>query len=270
MNIDFQMAKICITGANGYLGRSLIPFLKQCNKCIAFDRQSFEKFSTYSSTSYNNFDFLVHAASPLRNNSNINYKLEFENISKFLETFSTLNPQCKVINISTVSVYFQSGSIFENSPILLNDHYTDGKFMIETKISSLFENNINLRVPAIVGRGASLNFIMKCFEANQTGKPIDLVNPNHFFNSFVTLNDLINVIIQLVKSKQSIPTNILNVSYDNPLLKENLKYYFPNTKFNCISNSTPEFVYKSYYRETLKKCFYRDDAAKSLRTLVGD
>jgi nucleoside-diphosphate-sugar epimerase len=217
------MQKILVTGANSFVGKHLVPFLNSKDYEVqgtARREESLRVPANRKLTSYRpnligdlsdeNFlknvkwkpDIIVHLAANSNLSSNLS-KMVRDNISAVLNltTFAEQVNCSKIIALSTISVHGQihNQKISENTGFVNPDTYGLTKrvgeiiFQQNESISSSYI----LRLPAILGVGASKHWISKVLTNAIEGKDINIYNPTNMFNNAIYLMDLLHFIEKL-------------------------------------------------------------------------
>jgi nucleoside-diphosphate-sugar epimerase len=147
-------------------------------------------------------DIIVHLAANSNLSSNLS-KMVRDNISAVLNltTFAEQVNCSKIIALSTISVHGQihNQKISENTGFVNPDTYGLTKrvgeiiFQQNESISSSYI----LRLPAILGVGASKHWISKVLTNAIEGKDINIYNPTNMFNNAIYLMDLLHFIEKL-------------------------------------------------------------------------
>jgi nucleoside-diphosphate-sugar epimerase len=196
---------ILITGANGFLGKTLVTTLEKSHAINTFLRKDFEQINTLDHFKMTkSYDLVIHAMGKAHQLSkNIKDEADFYKVNvlstiNFLNALST-NPPPRFVYISSVSVYGKSSgdSISENCPTSANDPYGLSKIIAENIIKTWCYNHgikyTILRLPLIVGDNPPGNL----------GAMVNSINRGTFFifkkgiakKSMVLASDVANYII---------------------------------------------------------------------------
>ena len=155
----FRGKKILISGASSFIGRNLIPKLKdEGAEIITIGRKSFPEFKhiyvdfltqdipTLVDLEFNYFVHLAAFSSPARAKDEEQVmKLNFESTYKLFNQISNKNID-KCIFMSTSAVYESNQSLIsENSPLRNNpDFYSKSKILAEEKLLDLISKGVPL------------------------------------------------------------------------------------------------------------------------------
>jgi len=218
------MQKILITGANSFVGNHLVPFLtslgyevqgtsrsEEASPGIAYQNLVSYRPNLIGDLSDENFlknvkwkpDIIIHLAA----NSNLSSSLSTmvrDNISAVvnLTTYAEQSDCSKIIAFSSISVHGQilSKTISENTGFVNPETYgltkRVGEILFQQKdsVASIYI----LRLPAILGVGASRHWISKVLENAIQGKVINIYNPTSLFNNAIYLSDLLHFVEKLI------------------------------------------------------------------------
>lgn len=217
------MQKILITGANSFVGKHLVPFLTSLGYEVQGTSRSEEALPEITHqylTSYRpnligdladeNFlknvkwkpDIIVHLAANSNLSSNLSEMVR-DNISAVLNltAFAEQVNCSKIIAFSSISVHGQiiDQTISENTGFLNPKTYgltkRVGEILFQQKDS--IKSTYILRLPAILGVGASRHWISKVLANAIEGKVINIYNPKSMFNNAIYVTDLLHFIEKL-------------------------------------------------------------------------
>lgn len=218
------MQKILITGANSFVGKHLVPFLtslgyevqgtarrEETSPGITNQHLASYRPNLIGDLSDENFlknvkwkpDTIIHLAA----NSNLSSSLSTmvrDNISAVvnLATYAEQVDSSKIIAFSSISVHGQilSQTISENTGFVNPENYGLTKrvgevlFQQKDSVASIYI----LRLPAILGVGASRHWISKVLENAIQGKVINIYNPTSLFNNAIYVSDLLHFVEKLI------------------------------------------------------------------------
>lgn len=240
------MKKILVTGGSGFIGVNLIKnLLKKDNYVICVDNfftsspKNINQFKDYS-----NFEFIRHdvtfplylevdeifnlacPASPIHYQRDSVQTLKVNVLGSINLLGLAKRTKSKIFLASTSEVYGdptispQKESYWGNvNPIGIRSCYDEGKRCAETLFMDYFrQHNLNIKIARIFntygpfmaendGRVVS-NFIVNCLK----GRPLEIYGDGNQTRSFCYVDDLVNGILKLMKSKRTIigPFNLGN------------------------------------------------------------
>ena len=153
--------KVLLTGASGYIGKSIFTFLSECNNYELYilsrdcSNMNYKNCISLDKTGGINFDFIINCIGETKNDDLM------DNINNIFckELFNTLNLTNvkKFIHFSTVSVYDQNviGLIDKDGKINLDSVYASSKFEFDKFLLSQsdFLNKIIIMRPVNVTIG---------------------------------------------------------------------------------------------------------------------
>ena len=181
------MCNILITGASGFLGRTLVDSLSAKNNVVTLSRNSGDYKLSLEDTIpvfKQNFDLVIHAAGKAHmtpkgiNQKAIFFKVNVDGTQNLLKGFDESHPPKHFVFISSVSVYgLEEGlNINENYPLLAKDAYGLSKLQAELLVQNWCKNkNIVctiLRLPLIIGKNPPGNL----------GAMIKSIKKGYYFN----------------------------------------------------------------------------------------
>lgn len=226
------MKKILVTGSGTLIGGTIAKFLnnngydvisiynrskpKIKGKRIQFLKKNLEKEFKINSK----IDCIVHCASKIPDDGNSN-KIMSLNLKMLKNLIGKKNINFKkIIFLSTMSVYGEITKkiINENTPFKNLDPYGKSK----RKCEEFIKKKINkkklftiFRLPGVVGKKSSHNFMSKIIRDIKTNKEIKITNPNSYFNNIVHVDTISKLILHSIEFDNS--NNIYNVSSSKPL-----------------------------------------------------
>lgn len=166
--------KILITGSSGFLGKYLVDNLKSNNQVFTLSKSdsdfNFDLSLQIPFFNDENFDLVIHAAGKAhripRNKLEIQsfYDTNFQGTVNLLKAFNVNNMPCKILFISTVSVYGKEEgfNINEEFPLNAQDPYGISKIKAEKYLLDWSKENkiicTILRLPLLIGVNPKGNF----------------------------------------------------------------------------------------------------------------
>ncbi len=213
------MTKVSITGGTGFVGRNLLPFLKDKNITVnQIDRENL------NSEEFDRMDVIIHMAGKAHDldktlNPNQYYEVNFELTKKLYDTFLNSNVS-KFVFISSVKASADrvSGILKEENLPLPKTHYGKSKLMAEEYIIKqplpAGKSYYILRPCMIHGPGnkGNLNLL---YQVVKRGIPYPLAAFDNQ-RSFLSIENLLFVINELI-SRHDIPSGIYQVADDESL-----------------------------------------------------
>lgn len=218
---------IAVTGASGFVGRNLIPYLKSINYTIfAFSRSNNLSYSNFVSSflDKNNVDVIIHLAGKAHDFKKTNRPSEYFEANTDL-TISLFNEF--LISKASTFIYFSSikavtdkGSLpiteeFNPNPISV---YGKSKLQAETYIQSIIipeSKKVFILRPCMVhgpGNKGNLNLLYQLVSKNLPW-PLGAFDN---LRSFCSIDNLLFIINELIERKD-ILSGVYNVADDEPL-----------------------------------------------------
>jgi nucleoside-diphosphate-sugar epimerase len=222
--------KVCVTGANGFVGGALCKYLAKQNykviglvnsnkfikkKNIKFYNVNFFKKNLNLSNILNNVDCVIHCAAKAHNSyaDNISFFSELKknniDLTCILAKESKKNKIPKFIFISSIGV--NGSNTLKNKAFKSNDKpnpsdpYSISKWKAEKFLKKFFQNSLTkliiIRPPLIYGPGLKGN-LFKLIELINTGWPLPFGNINKL-KSFLGLNNLLDFILICIKNPKA-------------------------------------------------------------------
>ncbi len=224
--------KILLTGANSFVGSSLYPMLlKQGHEVYSISRKTCSRKNNFVGDLSDpifyeklpiNIDVVIHLAAVTSPPEYDAAKLYVNNT----EATRLLVKYCKQIKISkfiyasSVSIYgdVETTELQESTVINSPSPYGLSKFIGEIllKESALNFSSVSLRLPAIIGKGATRHFLSRVVDSIAQDKIIDIFNPESMFNNCIHVENLNEFIVDLI-AKNFCGNHSFNVSASDPI-----------------------------------------------------
>ena len=221
MNSD--VTKIVVTGASGFLGRSLINYFKNKETFIVYALSSqydkLRQYNTSENIKYCHKDelfksrnksiledsILINCAFP-RNSSGTGMADGLKYIQGVFLNAKECNVK-KIINISSQSVYSSKRDLAatEEMPVCLETTYAVGKYATELMLETVFTGTdisfTNIRLASLIGPGFNQRFVNRFVKFAVDG--IDLtVNAGRQRYGFLDIKDAVYGIAAIINSER--------------------------------------------------------------------
>ena len=232
-----------VTGSGTLVGKSISLYLSSKSKIISTYRSSFPKnlskiknikvcrldLNKKINLSFT-FNTLIHCASAIPDYQLSKKKLLKTNVQGFRKILSLCrkNKVKYIVLLSSVSVYgkIKSNRINEKTPTyLLDDTYGNSKLQMEMDLINYAKkekiNFLILRLPAILGKNSSHNFLSKLVKSIKEGgrKEFLLKNSNFKLNNFIHIKTLSEVVYYGIKKKLN---GLFILGSKNPIKLKNI------------------------------------------------
>ena len=219
------MFRVCITGANGFLGNRFLELNKNKYKIykISFNPKRKSSYNLKSKKDFNNLkkflkkkkiDYFInfgwsHIANP---NSKIHIKKNIIYFKKLIKILNTLQIK-KFISIGSIDEYRKVGNLDENSGLLnykSKNFYAYSKILVYKYLKKNYKRSfLHLRIPNVYGFKKNKKFLInKVFLLSKKynlRKKVNLTNLNQE-RIYIYLDDLIKII-----DKVSFDTSIKDI-----------------------------------------------------------
>lgn len=249
---------IGITGASGFIGKSLTSFFTKKNINVLVIKSRLNKMDDLKKefAMLPKLDIVYHLAGSFYGEWESLYDNNFiatENLLSCLNTEMT-----KVIYTSTGSVYGNSGEFgvdetFECNPV---DDYGKIKLMTE-KIVCEYGNYLIFRLPSVYGDGNNKGVIYHWKNSIDAGETLKVGDNGLSFRSFLHINDLVSIFYLSIKINNS---SIYNLSENNSFSmielakiiskdkKDNIEFFIANNLLKSMVLKNDKFKNKFNYK----------------------
>jgi nucleoside-diphosphate-sugar epimerase len=244
--------RIIITGANGFVGGSLVAALKVNHEILAISRRrnienDWLNIDLSEPNALKNFDMsadvVIHCASVLATNDNMKkITLLYDNL-RITESVIALVEKSKprlFINLSSIAVYENtSGTFSEEGKIhpasSIEGLYGLSKFCSEELFNFFLRNNIirivNLRLAQVIGKGMREDRVYSIMKNElETRNEITVFGDGSRTSSFISINHLIQVIQKI-------------------MIKENVNGTYNLSEYDMSYKEMAESIIKKYGNE---------------------
>ena len=229
--------KILVTGATGFIGSHLVPFLKTRHEVETLDARTVNATSTEWHTQVDSCDVLVHLAGRAHVSSKTSdseiYKSINTDLTEMLAQQLALNSK-HIIFISTAVIYGQQSLTnlpFKTSDTLNFDSpYAASKVSAEKAIQQISQQSqmtyTIIRPPLVYGPGVKANFL-SMIKWVKTGLPLPLGSARNL-RSFVSVRNLANLIDNCA-TNEAAKNQVFNASDDHDVSTTDLLKMIANS-----------------------------------------
>ena len=241
--------KIGITGASGFIGNSLINYLKKKGLELIVIKSRLNNIENLKRefAILPKLDVVYHLAGTFVGEWDSLYENNFIATKNLLSCLNANNT--KVIFSSSGSVYgntseFGVNETFKCQPV---DNYGKLKFMSE-KIIIEYGNYLIFRIPSVYGKGNSKGVIYNWEKSIKSGELLCIGDNGLSFRSFLNVNDLVSVLLLSLRINKSDIYNLAeNKSFSMiELARIMSKDKKINFKFFKSNNLLKSMVLKNY------------------------
>ena len=248
------MKKIFVAGASGFIGKSLVKYLKE---------KKYKVVSASSKKKANNLqidftkeiklkkkiDWIVHIAAHHKIEDFAKYsKVKAKRnvaMTRNLMNFAKKNKIYNYIFFSTIDINFNPFPPLKN--IYIKSKINSEKYLINEFKKKKLKNIQILRLPAVVGKMSGNNFIKNLIKNLCKNKEVTIWNQNNYFNNLVHINDLNRLIFFLISGKSKKNNKIIDCVSSKPI---KLKSLVINLKKKLKSKSNIKFLkMKNYFKK---------------------
>ena len=206
--------RVLVTGVGGFIGNAIARHLLSCNiDVIGNCRTANERMvgsgiptiacdiNKLSRTRTGGFDAVVHCAAAA-GACNSNFDILRSNVIA-MQHMMKLNYQAKFIFMSSMSIYGEviTSVVNERTSTRYPTYYGKSKLYGEALLE-LHEDqfpSISLRLPGVIGPGShDRNWLGRVVKSLKAREPIQVFNPNSYFNNAVHVADLCEFVERLL------------------------------------------------------------------------
>lgn len=227
---------VLVTGSSGVVGETIIKNLN--NKYFKYGTfrknkpKEIHKNIKLIKTNFSNLtklpvkcDIIIHCAadSPENNPDKLTLKKNNINITKKIIDYADLKNVKIIFFMSSMAVYGRITNKLVDETIKFNDQssYGSSKEICENLIINWSKKSkkkyIIFRLPGVVGKNSSRNFISETFKKIINNKKITISNPDSYFNNIIHAKNLSDFINYNIKNLSLIKNNIFNIASKNPI-----------------------------------------------------
>lgn len=226
--------KIAVIGANGFVGKNLVKFLKKKHRLTKITRKT--KFSNLKS----NFDIIIHAAnSSKKYEASKNQKKDFNNSVRLTRKIIKFFKNNKIILISTISVNNEKNI------------YSKNRKLCENIVLKQNKKNIIFRLSVLLNYKLKRGILYDLIKGNQI-----YIDKNTYINP-LTIEEVSQYIMSNLKSQKKIHEvgsyNKIKLNTVKKILKSKSKFGNQRIKLTSKKNNLVKFSYSKILNEMLKK-----------------
>ena len=216
--------KIIITGSSGNVSNYFYEKLKKKYDVLRLSRRQNLKdkifYNTTDKISKQNIFFLLHISSYSPQSNSRNEQHKSYKINEKLD-----NNILKIISKNTIQnvIFFSSTSVYSDleRKKIVKKSFTYGyrKLLMEEKLLKLNLNSYILRIPSLLYRNGSGNWINKICKKLRFNENITISDPNNLYNNCLDINKLYEIVNAIIKKNKLKNENIIF----NPCSKKPIK-----------------------------------------------
>jgi nucleoside-diphosphate-sugar epimerase len=217
------MERIVVTGASGFIGKNLIPKLKNyetlCPSRAEMDITKSEEVKRYFEKT-GEVDYLIHLASsiPRGTTDNLGYYL--------INTLGTVNI-CqnalfdKIIFTSSENVYGENGTFSESDECLPKTHYATSKLLAEKFVEMTKKWYCILRCSSIYGIGDQnqTRLIPNVMKKAVSGETLEIWGSGNGAKDYLYVDDVTEAILASMDSAYG---GVYNIGYGDVITKKEI------------------------------------------------
>lgn len=261
------MNNILLTGASGYSGRKVSEYLDTKNNKVLnvyfknkLKKKSSIKYSLLKPLNIKqNFNIIIHSASHhkisdfkihpiIKKNNNIV-------MTKNLINFCHKKKIKKFIFFSTIDLNFYP---YPKKKIdYINSKKECERLLYKAFKQKKIDNLFFLRLPAIVDKKSTKNFISETIKNIKKHKNITIWNQNKLYDNFVHINDLSKLIYFLIKNEKKRTFKIIDCKCSEPIKLNYLVKYLIKKLKSKSSIKIRKKVFKKFKIKNNKKYKYK-------------
>lgn len=242
--------KICVIGANGFVGRNLTHYLGQYHEVFPITRDNLNLLDANSVESFltsANIDIVINCAASMTNAIMLNDT--YNNLGIFINFYNFRHKFTKLINLASGAEFDRTTNInlakeFEIFLCLPKDSYGFGQ-NIKARLAAQTENFYNIRIFNCFGYG---ELETRLYPRILNSSSLDITNDRYF--DYFSIQDLQKLVQHCISNDWQIKD--VNAVYEHKVKISEAAEAFKrinnlSTKINVISNSNQNYTgcYKS-------------------------